>query len=81
MLTGIDKTLRSRFYKVFERFREEGLVNALSDTIASYSGLAKITGLGIMILLSQLEIDYITPLAKIFASSRNTRYFGMIDDH
>lgn len=46
-LSELDKILRSRFRKVFdEKFREERFVNALSDTIASYSQLAKITGLG-----------------------------------
>jgi polyhydroxyalkanoate synthase len=46
-LSELDKLLRSRFRKVFdEKFREEGFVNTLSDTIASYSELAKITGLG-----------------------------------
>jgi polyhydroxyalkanoate synthase len=45
----LDKTLRSRFHKVFdEKFREERFVNSLSDTVASYSELAKITGLGKM---------------------------------
>lgn len=43
----LDKTLRSRFHKVFdEKFREERFVNSLSNTVASYSELAKITGLG-----------------------------------
>ncbi len=46
-LSELDKLLRSRFRKVFdEKFREESFVNTLSDTIASYSELAKITGLG-----------------------------------
>jgi hypothetical protein len=45
----LDKILRSRFQKIFdEKFREERFVNSLSDTVASYSELAKITGLGKM---------------------------------
>jgi polyhydroxyalkanoate synthase subunit PhaC len=45
----LDKALRSRFHKLFdEKFREESFVNSLSDTVASYSELAKITGLGKM---------------------------------
>ena len=45
----LDRTLRSRFQKIFdEKFREEEFVNTLSDTVASYSELAKITGLGKM---------------------------------
>jgi class III poly(R)-hydroxyalkanoic acid synthase PhaC subunit len=47
--TELDKTLRSRFQKIFdEKFREERFVNLLSDLVASYSELAKITGLGKM---------------------------------
>jgi polyhydroxyalkanoate synthase subunit PhaC len=46
-LSELDKILRSRFRKVLdEKFREESFVNTLADTIASYSELAKITGLG-----------------------------------
>jgi polyhydroxyalkanoate synthase len=46
-LSELDKILRSRFRKFLdEKFREESFVNTLSDTIASYSELAKITGLG-----------------------------------
>ena len=46
-LSELDKILRSRFRKVFdEKFREKRVVNTLSDTVASYSELAKITGLG-----------------------------------
>src|ERR671931_1371767 len=45
----LDKTLRSRFQKIFdEKFREERFVNSLSDTVASYSELAKVTGVGKM---------------------------------
>jgi polyhydroxyalkanoate synthase subunit PhaC len=47
--TELDKILRSRFQKIFdEKFREERFVNSLSDTVASYSELAKTTGLGKM---------------------------------
>ena len=43
-LSELDKILRSRFRKAFdEKFREERFVNTLSDTIASYSELAKTT--------------------------------------
>jgi hypothetical protein len=43
----LDKILRNKFRKLFdEKFREERFVNKLSDTIASYSELAKITGVG-----------------------------------
>lgn len=46
-LSELDKILRSRFQKAFdEKFREEAFVNTLSNTIANYSQLAKITGLG-----------------------------------
>ncbi len=46
-LSELDKLLRNRFRKVFdEKFREESFVNTLSNAIASYSELAKITGLG-----------------------------------
>jgi polyhydroxyalkanoate synthase subunit PhaC len=48
-LSELDKILRSRFRKAFdEKFREENFVNALSDTITSYSELARVTGLGKM---------------------------------
>jgi class III poly(R)-hydroxyalkanoic acid synthase PhaC subunit len=48
-LSELDKILRSRFRKAFdEKFREESFVNALSDTITSYSELARVTGLGKM---------------------------------
>jgi polyhydroxyalkanoate synthase len=46
-LSELDKTLRNRFHKVFdEKFREEDFVYTLSDTITSYSELARVTGLG-----------------------------------
>ena len=45
----LDKVLRSKFQKIFdEKFREERFVSSLSDTVASYSELAKITGIGRM---------------------------------
>ena len=48
-LSELDKILRSRFRKAFdEKFIEEDFVNTLSDTITSYSELAKVTGLGKM---------------------------------
>jgi polyhydroxyalkanoate synthase subunit PhaC len=46
-LSELDKILRSRYHKAFdEKFREEAFVNTLSNNIANYSQLAKITGLG-----------------------------------
>lgn len=48
-LSELDKILRSRFRKAFdEKFVEEDFVNTLSDTVTSYSELAKVTGLGDM---------------------------------
>jgi polyhydroxyalkanoate synthase subunit PhaC len=45
----LDKILRSRLRKSFdEKFREENFVNTLSDTITSFSELARVTGLGKM---------------------------------
>jgi hypothetical protein len=39
--------VRSRIRNIFERnFREEDFISKLSDTIASYSALAKSTGFG-----------------------------------
>jgi hypothetical protein len=81
-LPGLDKTLRSRFGNVFdEKFREERFVNALSYTVASYSELAKIMGLGKMYqhlsnrlaawnnaFVDQLEIHYIALLLRRFVS-------------
>src|ERR671931_1642372 len=67
-LSELDKILRSKFREVFdERFREERFVNTLSDTISSYSELAKITGLGKMYQhlsnrLSGWNNDYIEPI-------------------
>ena len=48
-LSELDKVLRSRFRKAFdEKFRDADFINRLSDTITSYSELAKVTGLGQM---------------------------------
>jgi polyhydroxyalkanoate synthase subunit PhaC len=48
-LSELDKILRSRFRKAFdEKFRQNDFVNTLSDTITSYSELARVTGLGQM---------------------------------
>ena len=64
----LDKTLRSRFHKIFdEKFRETRFVNALSDTVASYSELAKITGLGkvyqlLSNKLSAWNNDFVEPI-------------------
>ena len=67
-LSELDKILRSRFHEAFdEKFREETFVNTLSDTVASYSQLAKITGLGKMYrhLSNSLSVwnnDFIEPI-------------------
>jgi class III poly(R)-hydroxyalkanoic acid synthase PhaC subunit len=46
-LSELDQILRSRFRKAFdEKFRENNFVNTLSDTVTSYSELARVTGLG-----------------------------------
>jgi polyhydroxyalkanoate synthase subunit PhaC len=64
----LDKTLRSRFQKIFdEKFREERFVNSLSDTVASYSELAKITGLGKMYQrisnrMAEWNNDFVEPI-------------------
>jgi class III poly(R)-hydroxyalkanoic acid synthase PhaC subunit len=64
----LDRTLRSRFQKIFdEKFREEEFVNTLSDTVASYSELAKITGLGKMYQrisnrMAQWNNDFVEPI-------------------
>jgi polyhydroxyalkanoate synthase subunit PhaC len=64
----LDKTLRSKFRKVFdEKFREEKFVNALSGVVDSYSELAKITGTGkiyqhLSNSLSAWNNDFIEPL-------------------
>jgi polyhydroxyalkanoate synthase len=71
-LPGLDKTLRSRFGNVFdEKFREERFVNALSDTVASYSELAKVMGIGKMYQrlsnrFSAWNNDFIEPVRDTF---------------
>ena len=68
----LDKTLRSRFHKVFDlKFREQSFVNALSDTIASYSELAKVTGTGkayqrLSNKLSVWDNDFVEPIRDTF---------------
>ena len=48
-LPEFEKTLKKRFHNIFDNiFREERFVNVLSDTVASYSELAKVTGMGKM---------------------------------
>ena len=48
-LPELDTVLRSEFRKALdEKFREQKFLNSLSDTVGSYSKLAKITGLGEM---------------------------------
>jgi polyhydroxyalkanoate synthase subunit PhaC len=67
-LFELDKTLRSKFRKVFdEKFREGKFVNTLSGTVASYSELAKITGIGKMYQhlsnrLSAWNNDFVEPI-------------------
>jgi polyhydroxyalkanoate synthase subunit PhaC len=67
-LPQLDKILRSRFHKIFdEKFREERFVNTLSDTVASYSELVKITGLGkvyqyLTNRLSEWNNDFVEPI-------------------
>ena len=64
----LDKTLRSRFHKVFDsKFREQSFVNTLSDTVASYSELAKVTGIGkayqrLSNKLSAWDNDFVEPI-------------------
>ncbi|HZA06418.1 MAG TPA: alpha/beta fold hydrolase, partial [Nitrososphaeraceae archaeon] len=65
--TELDKTIRSRSHKVFDaKFREERFVKLLSDTVANYSELAKITGIGKMYQLlsnrtAQWNNDFVEP--------------------
>jgi polyhydroxyalkanoate synthase len=74
-LPELDKTLRNRFGKAFdEKFREKRFVNALSDIVASYSELAKITGLGKMYqhLSNRFSVwnnDFIEPIRDTFYST------------
>src|SRR5919197_1415810 len=66
--TQLDKTLRSKFHKIFnEKFREERFVNTISDIVASYSELAKITGLGkiyqyVSNRMAEWNNDFIEPI-------------------
>jgi hypothetical protein len=71
--TELDKTLRSRSQKTFdEKFREEGFVNSLSDTVANYSELAKITGIGkVYQILSNRTADWNNDFIELF---RDTLY-------
>jgi polyhydroxyalkanoate synthase subunit PhaC len=63
----LDKTIRSRSHKIFDaKFREERFVRSLSDTIANYSELVKITGVGEMHQLlsnrmAQWNNDFVEP--------------------
>ena len=67
-LPELDKILRSRFRNAFDqKFREERFVYTLSGTVASYSELARITGLGKMYQrlsnrLSEWNNDYVEPV-------------------
>jgi hypothetical protein len=46
-LPELEKTVRSKISDIFNlRFREEDFVSTLSDTLTSYSALAKRTGFG-----------------------------------
>jgi class III poly(R)-hydroxyalkanoic acid synthase PhaC subunit len=46
-LSELEKIIRSRINNIFNlRFRDEDFVRSLSDTVASYSALAKSTGFG-----------------------------------
>jgi hypothetical protein len=46
-LPELEKDVRSKISDIFNlRFREEDFVSTLSDTLASYSALAKCTGFG-----------------------------------
>jgi polyhydroxyalkanoate synthase subunit PhaC len=48
-LSELEKILKSNFHKIFDKnFRDKQFVNVLSDTVASYSELAKVTGIGKM---------------------------------
>ena len=46
-LPELEKILKKRFHKIFDnKFREERFVKVLSDTVASNSEMAKVTGIG-----------------------------------
>ena len=67
----LDKTIRSRSHKIFDsKFREERFVKLLSDAVANYSELAKITGIGKMYQLlsnriAQWNNDFVEPFRDI----------------
>jgi polyhydroxyalkanoate synthase len=67
-LSELDKILRSRYRKAFdEKFREKKFIDTLSDTITSYSELARVTGLGNMYKhfsnkISLWNNDFIEPI-------------------
>ena len=67
-VSELDKILRSRYRKAFdEKFREKKFIDALSDTITSYSELARVTGLGNMYkhLSNKISLwnnDFIEPI-------------------
>jgi class III poly(R)-hydroxyalkanoic acid synthase PhaC subunit len=66
--TELDKIIRSRSHKIFDaKFRDERFVKSLSDTVANYSELAKITGVGKIYQLltnriAQWNNDFVEPL-------------------
>jgi polyhydroxyalkanoate synthase subunit PhaC len=67
-LSELDNILRSRYRKAFdEKFREKKFIDTLSDTITSYSELARVTGLGNMYKhfsnkISLWNNDFIEPI-------------------
>ena len=67
-LSELDNILRSRYRKAFdEKFREKKFIDTLSDTITSYSELARVTGLGNMYKhlsnkISSWNNDFIEPI-------------------
>ena len=67
-LSELDNILRSRYRKAFdEKFREKKFIDTLSDTITSYSELARVTGLGNMYkhLSNKISLwnnDFIEPI-------------------
>jgi class III poly(R)-hydroxyalkanoic acid synthase PhaC subunit len=67
-LSELDNILRSKYRKAFdEKFREKKFLDALSDTVISYSELARVTGLGNMYKYVSNKIslwnnDFIEPI-------------------
>ena len=67
-LSELDNILRSRYRKAFdEKFREKNFIDTLSDTVTSYSELARVTGLGKMYkhLSNKISLwnnDFIEPI-------------------